>query len=136
MNTSQTWARPGSRRSQPWGFATSVVALVLATAGCSSGPWELSSDPKLRVDVAGGCPLSLFGDQDVVNTYTGSKLVPADPTGGLICRYYPTGGLPSPTQGGQLAQETRLDSAEANELATAIRGSRSSATYRDVALPQ
>jgi hypothetical protein len=103
------------------GMTGVVVALTLGIAGCSGGPWRLSSEPKLRVDVATGCPTSLSGYQDVVNTYTGSKLVPGDPTGGLICRYYPTGGAPSPTRG-QLARQTRLDSAEANELATAIRG--------------
>lgn len=85
--------------------------LIVGAAGCS-GPWHLSREPKLRVDVASGCPRSDVGYEDVFNTYGGSRVVPADPDGGIVCRY--------PLQG-PLAQEIRLGSAQANLLAGAIR---------------
>lgn len=35
----------------------------------------------------------LGSSKDVVNSYTGDKLVPLSPVGGLICRYSPNGSL-------------------------------------------
>jgi hypothetical protein len=101
--------------------AAFVIGLTaLLAAGCSSGAWGVTSKgSKLRVDVEAGCPRSVVGYVGVVSTYGGSKLVPADPTGGIICRYSPTGD--AAPAAGQLTQQTRLDSAQAANLATAIR---------------
>ncbi len=105
----------------PGTVLTGVTALVLVATACSSGgPWRVSAEPKLRVDVAAGCPKSVSGYADVFNTYTGSKLVPAGPDGGLICQYHPTGGVAS-TDAGQLADQSRLNATQANNVAQAIR---------------
>ena len=102
--------------------------LVCLIAACSRGPWHINQGgqriPKveqLRVDVAAGCAQTLTGYVGVVTTYHGSLLVPANPVRGLICRYYPAGGVRSPDSG-HLARQTRLDPAEAETLAGAIRG--------------
>jgi hypothetical protein len=89
------------------------VGEVARVAGSSI--WHVSRSPKLRVDVATGCPRSLRTDQDVVNTFPGPPLVPPNPTGGLICRYH---GLPS---AGALGRQTRLNAAEAKPLAQVVR---------------
>jgi len=86
---------------------------VATVAGTSV--WHVSRSPKLRVDVADGCPPSVRGDQDVVSTFPGPPLVPPNPTGGLICRYR---GLPSP---GALGRHTRLDAVQARLLAQVVR---------------
>ena len=77
--------------------------------------WHVSRSPKLRVDVAAGCPASVSAYQDVVNTFPGPPLVPPGPDAGLICRYV---GPPGPRQ---LARQTRLDEAQAQVLAEAVR---------------
>ena len=81
----------------------------------------MSASPKIRLDIADGCPQSVINYADVVNTYGGPPLIPADPEGGLFCRYHPEGGVPSPN-GGQIERQTRLSPAAAHELARAIRG--------------
>lgn len=98
-----------------------LILLPLLTSACAARPWRLSASPKIQVDVAAGCPSSVIGYMDVVNTYSGPRLVPPDPKSGIICRYHPEGGAPS-SDHGQLARQTRLDSTKAGELAKAIRG--------------
>jgi hypothetical protein len=78
------------------------------------------TSPKLSISVAAGCPASIAGYRDVVNNFAGPPLVPAGPNAGVVCRYHATGGIPS-SHAGQLADQTRLDSAKAQELAGAIR---------------
>jgi hypothetical protein len=78
------------------------------------------TEQKLLVSVGSGCPASVIGYQDVVNTFIGPPLVPANPTIGLVCRYHPTGGVPSP-EAGRLAEQTRLSAAQAGQLAGVIR---------------
>jgi len=91
-----------------------AVAPAVATAPI----WHVSRAPKLGVEVAAGCPKSVRGYQDVVNTYPGPPLAPAGAISGLICRYRPT----LAANGGGLARQTRLGEAQANELLGAVRG--------------
>lgn len=72
------------------------------------------------MNVAAGCPPSINGYQDVVNTFGGPPLVPADPNSGLICWYHPTGGVPS-ADAGRLAKQVRLDTTQAAALSQVIR---------------
>jgi len=76
--------------------------------------WHFSRSPKLRVDVAAGCPRTVTA-RDVVNTFPGPPLVPAGPAAGLVCRYY---GLPHL---GQLGRQTRLGATQAGALAGVVR---------------
>ncbi len=118
------------RRRRVWAVGA-VVALavgggaaagVLATRGSSAGTWFTPGRPPLAVSVPAGCPTSVAGQADVVTTYPGPLLVPASPTGGLICRYGPGVGL-GPNGGGRalLVSSTRLDAGRAQQLAGAIR---------------
>jgi N-acetylneuraminic acid mutarotase len=91
-----------------------------ATGAERGTPSQVSNSSKLSISVAAGCPASIAGYRDVVNTFAGPPLVPAGPDRGIVCRYHPTGGMPS-AHAGQLADQTRLDSAAAQELAGAIR---------------
>jgi|HubBroStandDraft_6_1064221.scaffolds.fasta_scaffold355586_2 hypothetical protein len=131
-STVASWFRwPHLRRRTLWGLA--VVAIVFAGGGTAAGfavaggangdgAWFQPSSPKLEVNVANGCLKSLASFQDVVNTFPGPPLVPAEPRAGLICRYQPIYGL-GPTPAGQrlLATSKRLNTAQAQELATVIR---------------
>lgn len=83
--------------------------------GSDSIIWHVSRSPKLRVSVAGGCPLTVTMQKDVVNTFAGPPLVPANPTAGLICRYH---GLPHM---GRFGRQTRLDATQAGLLANVVR---------------
>lgn len=114
---------PTTGRQKLATFASVTFVLVALTllAACSNEPWHVSREPKLRVDDAAGCPRSLSGYGDVVNTYSGSKLVPPGPTGGIICEYHPTGGSVA-AEAGQLTRQTRLDPVEATHVAEAVRG--------------
>ena len=100
-----------------------VLLAVLTTpvaglAGLVTKPaalWYVSRSPKLRVDVAAGCPASVSAYQDVVNTFPGPPLVPPRPDGAIVCRYL------GPSCPRQLALQTRLDEAEAQLLSEAVR---------------
>lgn len=104
--------------------AAGLYALV-APAAAAAPVWHVSRAPKLRVDVAAGCPETVRGYRDVVNTFAGPPLVPAGPTSGLICRYGPAvavAGTTAATAGGnKLVRATHLDRAQATELATVVR---------------
>jgi hypothetical protein len=114
-------------------WAVAVIAVVLAGGGTAvglaaagdangAGTWFQPSSPKLDVNVAKGCPSSLASFQDVVNTFPGPPLVPAEPRAGLICRYGPIYGVgPTPASQRLLATSKRLDEAQAQALATVIR---------------
>jgi hypothetical protein len=78
--------------------------------------WYVSRSPKLRVDVAAGCPASVSAYRDVVNTFPGPPLVPPGPDGAIVCRYL------GPSGPRQLARQTRLDEAQAQLLSEAVRG--------------
>lgn len=79
------------------------------------GTWFVPRTPKIKVDVAAGCPRSVTMAQDVVNTFRGPPLVPAGPSGGLICRYQ------GPPHRGRLGRQTRLAAAGAKRLAAKVR---------------
>jgi hypothetical protein len=122
---------PHLRRRTLWALA--VVAVVFAGGGTAAGfavaggadragTWFHPGSTKLEVNVAKGCPSSLTSFQDVVNTFPGPPLVPAEPRTGLICRYGPVYGLgPTPASQRLLATSKRLNEAQAQELATVIR---------------
>ena len=122
---------PHLRRRTLWALA--VVAVVLAGGGTAAGlavaggangagTWFQPSSPKLEVNVAKGCPSSLAGFQDVVNTFPGPPLVPAGPSAGLICRYGPIYGVgPTPASQRLLATSKQLNEGQAEELAAVIR---------------
>jgi hypothetical protein len=104
-----------------------AAAFVLALAAVQAGAppasadarvWSVSRSPKLRVDVAAGCPALLGRYQDVVNTFPGPPLVPPDPKTGIICRYGPSATKPGAAR---LERQTRLSSAQAALLTTAVR---------------
>ena len=106
-------------------LAASFGLLLLLTAACSSevpheGGQHLHPERLLVIDVAAGCPNSITGYTGVANTYGGSRLVPAGPISGLICRYQPQATAAS-AEGGQLVRQDRLDSADTSELARALR---------------
>jgi hypothetical protein len=106
--------------------ATALVVSVVAAAGlyelvapaAATSLWYVSRGPKLQLHVAAGCPKSVRGYQDVVNTFPGPPLVPAGPTSGLICRYRPS---VLPQGASRLARQTGLGTAQARRLATAVR---------------
>jgi hypothetical protein len=109
-------------------IAVGVGAFVaaMATRGGpgtgSAGTWFRPSSPKLTVSVAAGCPGSDRGYADVVNTFPGPPLVPAEPSAGLICRYGPGLGLGANGSGrGLLVSWTGLDANQARQLAGVIR---------------
>ncbi len=87
-------------------------------ADAAAPVWHVSRTPKLRVDVATGCPGSIAAFQDVVNTFAGPPLVPAHPKAGLICRYGPSTASPGPAQ---LERQARLDQTQADLLAAVVR---------------
>ncbi len=93
---------------------------VMASRGSTAGTWFKTSSPKLSVSVAAGCPASIGGYGDVVNTFAGPPLVPAGPNAGLICQYGEDlgSGLPSSAD---LVLSTSLDRAQAQQLAAVIR---------------
>lgn len=122
--------RSAFRRRRAWAVGALVAlavgggaaAGILATRGSSAGTWFRPGSPRLEVSVAGGCPGSVAGYADVVNTFPGPPLVPAGPTGGLICRYGPGVGLgPNGDGHALLVSGTRLDQGQAQELANVIR---------------
>ena len=104
------------------GTAGAVIATRSSRGGSSEGTWFKPGTPQLEVSVARGCPGSVItGYADVVNTFPGPALVPADPTDGLICRYGPGVGLgPNGSGGALLVSSTRLDEGQAQELANVI----------------
>lgn len=92
---------------------------VAASAPAQPGSvWYVSRAPKLRVDVAAGCPASIGTYQDVVNTFPGPPLVAAGPTRGLICRYSPRASTSRP---GNLVHQVRLTRAQAQALGAVVR---------------
>lgn len=113
-----------------------TAAAVMATGGPAAGTWFIPSSPKLEVSVRAGCPASIGGYRDVVNTFRGPPVVPADPTVGLICRYGPGVGL-GPDGGGRglLMNSTRLEEAQARQLASVIRDINLAAPSGTVACP-
>ncbi len=87
-------------------------------AGATERVWYVSHAPKLRLDVAAGCPASVAAYQDVVNTFPGPPMVPASPKSGLICRYGPSTATPRPAR---LERQTRLGPGQASLLAATVR---------------
>lgn len=117
------------RRRDVWAAAAVLVVVVagLVTAvvirsgsGSGTGTWWTPGHPQLRISVAAGCPASVAGYADVVNTFPGPPLVPADPSAGLICQYGQElgSGLPSSAD---LVLSTSLDRSQAQQLAAVIR---------------
>ncbi len=94
------------------------VQVGSAVASAKAGVWTVSRSPKLRVDVAAGCPPSLGRYQDVVNTFPGPPLVPPNPKTGIICRYGPSATKPGAAR---LERQTRLSSAQAAMLTSPVR---------------
>jgi hypothetical protein len=104
------------------GAFVAVMAIGGSTGAGGTGTWFKPSSPKLDISVAAGCPGSDAGYADVVNTFPGPPLVPADPSAGLICRYGPGVGLGVNGSGrGLLVSSTRLGEAQAQQLAGVIR---------------
>lgn len=96
-----------------------AVGLYQLVAPAAAAPlWHVSRAPKLAVDVAAGCPKSVRGYRDVVNTFPGPPLVPAGPVSGMICRYWPSY---SPRRADALARQRHLGTADARKLARAVR---------------
>lgn len=112
----QTVRQPApSTTAKRHGVATFAVLLaVILLASCSNNPWHVSRQPQIRVNVAAGCPASISGYADVVNTYGGSKLVPPSPRGGMICQY-------PPSESGRLGRQTTLTTSQATHVAEAVR---------------
>jgi hypothetical protein len=100
------------------GVATALV--IRSGSGRGTGTWFTRGHPQLRVRVAAGCPASVGGYADVVNTFAGPPLVPAGPSAGLICQYGQElgSGLPSSAD---LVLSTSLDRSQAQQLAAVIR---------------
>jgi hypothetical protein len=98
--------------------ALGLVPAGASVAGTADRVWYVSHAPKLRLDVAAGCPTSVAAYQDVVNTFPGPPMVPARPKSGLICRYGPSMATPRPAR---LERQTRLDPGEASLLAATVR---------------
>ncbi len=95
-----------------------LVQVGAPVASAQARVWGVSRSPKLRVDVAAGCPALLGRYQDVVNTFPGPPLVPPDPKAGIICRYGSSATKPGTAT---LARQTRLGSAQAALMTTAVR---------------
>ncbi len=93
-------------------------AVVASAAAQPGSVWYVPRAPKLRVDVAVGCPTSIGAYQDVVNTFPGPPLVAASPSRGLICRYSPRASTSRP---GELVRQVRLTRAQAQALSAAVR---------------
>jgi hypothetical protein len=98
--------------------ALGAVPAGPAAASTAAGVWTVSRWPKLRVDVASGCPASLGAYKDVVNTFPGPPLVPPNPTAGIICRYGPATNT---TATARLERRTQLGRVEAGTLSTVVR---------------
>jgi hypothetical protein len=109
-------ALPASLGAVQVGLPAAGAATVAPSA--PTPVWHVSRAPKLRVDVAAGCPASVAAYHDVVNTFPGPPLVPAGPKAGLVCRYGPSTTKPGPAR---LERVTRLDQAQANALDSAVR---------------
>jgi hypothetical protein len=114
-------------RTRGLGAAATLAAMCALLLAVASQPqaasaaapvWHVSRAPKLQVDVATGCPVSIGTFQDVVNTFPGPPLVTAHPKAGLICRYGPSTANPRPAR---LERQTRLDQSQAGELVAAVR---------------
>jgi hypothetical protein len=122
--------RPGRTGRRANGLAATAFVFALGAAHVGPVPvgspvastgaavWKVSRSPKLRVNVAAGCPPVLGRYQDVVNTFPGPPLVPSDPRAGIICRYGPSATKPGVAR---LERQTRLSSARAAVLTTAVR---------------
>jgi hypothetical protein len=97
-----------------------VLAAVMTS--CAKGQWVITpGHPQVRVLVSSGCPTALDDAQDIVSTYAGDELVPPNPIGGLICRYWST--IPQsdgPRAPGSLYSAVVLSHAVAVHLATVI----------------
>jgi hypothetical protein len=112
----------GSVGGVVWRSVLPVAATCFLVAACSGGrgSWFVPMSPKLRVNVAAGCPSSDAAVADVVNTFSGPPLVAANPVNGLICRYgaRPGSGLPD---SGLLVRSKVLDHDQATQLDDVIR---------------
>jgi hypothetical protein len=74
---------------------SALAAFLLAACGVGpsapQNPWKIPDrEPRIHVALAGGCPASLTGVQDVSNpgASVGGQLAPTGPQGGLICRFH------------------------------------------------
>ena len=107
-----------SRRAVPLLLA---AALVIGVPGRPAAAASFrAGHPQIRVTVAGGCPATVTGYQDVDNPGgPRGRMVPTDPLAGLICRYGPyplappSTGMSSPA----LYRSVRLDRHTAGRLA-------------------
>ena len=99
-----------------------VAATSFLVAACSGGQgsWFVPMSPKARVSGAAGCPTSDTAVADVVNTFVGTRLVPANPVKGLICQYGARAGSGLPNSG-LLVRSKVLDHDQATRLDDVIR---------------
>jgi hypothetical protein len=104
--------------------ALSILALICSACAAFSDPWHFSrGGPYIRVLASGPCPTSLGSARDVRNfgAWRFRELVPASPTGGLICRYAASAaGPPSAAGRPTLYRQVRVLAVEAAELAGVI----------------
>jgi len=112
----------GSVGAVAWRSVLPVAAACFLVGACSGGQgsWFMPGTPKLRVNVAAGCPPSDTAVADVVNTFSGPLLVPANPVKGLICRYGARAGSGLP-HSGLLVGSKVLDHDQATQLDNVIR---------------
>gem|GEM_PF-5348565 len=88
------------------GLASADPAAILATTS--------SPRPTMRMNVSAGCAPSITGYTDVANTFAGPPLVPAGPSGGLLCEYGAVGN-------GRLTRSVRLNGPQSRQFADTIR---------------
>lgn len=109
-----------------WLLALMALALVLSGCGnSSSDPWHVSrGGPTIQILASGSCPQSLGAARDVRNRggWRLTELVPASPSGGLICRYSASAIGPASSVAAHpaLYRQVRLDRAQAATLARLI----------------
>ena len=117
------------------GAQTSEAPTFAATTTTEAASTTSTSIPAdvIRVDIAGGCPVTVAGHPDNSSTAAGwianpdpsgldTAFVPSEPTTALICRYaaIPDPGNVSDSTSGTLFSSTSLDAAAAAALATTI----------------
>ena len=142
-------------RRGEWAIAVAALTLSVSSAACADragdGRAAASSSgrvghvsraradgPKIRIDVATGCPRSIGGAHDVANPpdRAASLLVPDGPTpiNGVVCEYVgsPSAGEPLRTR---LARQVPLNAADAARLASALRHVSLVPARGDVACP-
>ena len=129
----------GARRDRA--IASVAVALTVLLAACTSDavsrpsatpatgqighvPRARARAPKVRIEVAGGCPRNLGQAHDVANRpdQLASRLVPDGlaPINGIVCEYVGSPSMAAPVRT-ILARQFALSGGDAARLATALR---------------